>query len=417
MCCTAKKYEAAREEMRDPTGLPYVDTVITTRELAWMIRSMGLDFPNLPEGDFDHPLGESTGAGAIFGASGGVMEAAVRTAHFMITGRHLDDVEIKAVRGVSGQTKEATVDIDGTKLNVAVAHGLGNAAKLLEAVRKGEKKVDFIEIMGCPGGCIGGGGQPYAGEKAVPMDHALLAKRAQALYSIDAAKTKRRSYENEDIQKLYKEFLGEPGSHVAHELLHTGYRTHFPRGIIASRGIGEGQGGCIMPDDPRFEALDAFIESRKGAAHEDSELIPVLHKAQDVFGHIPPEVVEFVALRMNVPRSKVFGVATFYHYFSLTPRGQYRIAVCMGTACYVKGGGDIAQEFKRILGIDFGKVTGDGVFSLECARCIGACGQAPVVMVNDEPHTRMTVPAVQALINTYHERAMAEPPEVKAVAR
>lgn len=404
MCCTAKKYEADRPELRDENGLPYVDTVITTRELAWMIKSMGLDFPNLPESDFDHPLGESTGAGAIFGASGGVMEAAIRTAYHLLTGEHLGDLEVRATRGVDGPTKEASIEVNGLTINVAVAHGLGHAAELLEAVKRGDKNLHFIEIMGCPGGCIGGGGQPYAGEKAVPMDRELLAKRASALYSIDAAKEKRRSYENEDIKKLYDDFLGEPGGPKSHELLHTHYHPHEPRGVIAHRPIGEGH-TCILPDDPRFVELDAFIETRKGRRHEESELIPVLHCAQNLFGHIPEEVVEFVATRMNIPRSKIFGVATFYHYFSLNQRGQFRISVCMGTACYVKGSGDLVKEFQRVLGIGFGDLTGDGLFSLECARCIGACGQAPVVMINDDVHTRVRVTDVQKIVNEYHEKA------------
>ncbi len=404
MCCTAKKYEAAREELRDENGLPYVDAVITTRELAWMIKSMGLDFANLEPEEFDNPLGESTGAGAIFGATGGVMEAAVRTAHQMLTGEEMPDVNIEAVRGVTGAIKEASVEIAGITINVAVTHGMGNAIKLLEAVRRGEKNVHFIEIMGCPGGCIGGGGQPYAGQDAVPMDRELMAKRASALYGIDKAKEHRCSHQNEHIQKLYDDYLEKPGSHRAHKLLHTHYRQHFPHGVIPGRGIDGNQESCIRPSDPRFLELEAFINERKGRPHEDSELIPVLHKAQNLFGYIAEEAVEYIATKMQIPRSKIYGVATFYHYFSLSPRGQFRVSVCMGTACYVKGAGDLAEEFKRILGIDFGGITADSVFSLECARCIGACGQAPVLMVNDEVHTRVTVPQVQKIVDQYQEQ-------------
>ena len=417
MCCTAKKYEAARDELRDPNGLPYVDAVITTRELAWMIKSMGLDFVNLPKEEFDNPLGESTGAGAIFGATGGVMEAAIRTAYHMITGDDMPDANFQPVRGVEAGIKRAEVEVAGMTLKVAVTHGMGNAIRLLEAIRNGEEEVHFIEIMGCPGGCIGGGGQPYAGQNAVPMDRALLAKRAQALYDIDAQNEKRFSYENTHIQKLYDEFLEKPGSRLAHKLLHTKYRQHFPVGVIPSRGIDGARSSCVLPDDPRYGELEDFIESVKGKPHEDSELIPVLHKAQNLFGFISEEAVEYIALKMQIPRSKIYGVATFYHYFSLTPRGQYRISVCMGTACYVKGAGDVAQEFRRILGIGFGEVTADQLFSLECARCIGACGQAPVLMVNDDVHTRVTVASAQKIVNQYQERATEEQKEMQKTSK
>jgi iron-only hydrogenase group A len=230
MCCTAKKYEAARPELATD-GIPDTDLVLTTRELAWMIKSAGIDFVNIEGEAFDQPLGLSSGAGAIFGATGGVMEAAIRTAYELATGETLIDIEVSEVRGLKG-IKEGKVVMDGKEIRVAVAHGLGNAAELLETVRREPDKYHFIEIMGCPGGCIGGGGQPYAGINSVPLDPECLKKRAQALYNIDRNKTIRRSHENPHIQRLYKEFLGKPLSEKAHKLLHTHYKRKEPKGII-----------------------------------------------------------------------------------------------------------------------------------------------------------------------------------------
>ena len=230
MCCTAKKYEAARPELATD-GIPDTDLVITTRELAWMIKSAGIDFVNIEGEAFDQPLGLSSGAGAIFGATGGVMEAAIRTAYELQTGETLIDIEVSDVRGLKG-IKEGKINMDGKEIRVAVAHGLGNAAELLETVRREPDRYHFIEIMGCPGGCIGGGGQPYAGINSVPLDPECLKKRAQALYNIDRNKTIRRSHENPHIQRLYKEFLGKPLSEKSHKLLHTHYQSKEPKGII-----------------------------------------------------------------------------------------------------------------------------------------------------------------------------------------
>lgn len=230
MCCTAKKYEAARPELMI-RGLPGVDIVVTTREIAWMIKSAGIDFLDIKGEAFDEPLGLSSGAGVIFGASGGVMEAAIRTAYELYTGETLLNIELENLRGLKG-IKEGKIVMDGKEIRVAVAHGLGNAAKLLETVRKDSDRYHFIEIMGCPGGCIGGGGQPYAGFNSVPLDEKCLKKRAEALYGLDRNRTIRRSYENPDVQRLYKEFLGRPLSTMSHKLLHTHYKAKTPRGII-----------------------------------------------------------------------------------------------------------------------------------------------------------------------------------------
>ena len=220
MPCTAKKDEAKRPQLENG-GLKDVDAVLTVRELAKMIKNAGIDFCRLPDGEFDSLLGESTGAAVIFGATGGVMEAALRTVYEVVTGKTLENVNFEAVRGTAG-IKEAEIDLAGTKIKVAVASGTKNAAKVLEAVKNGEKDYTFIEVMGCPGGCVCGGGTPIvnATDKAY-ID--LKAERAKALYNEDAGKAIRKSHENSEIKKIYAEFLGEPNSHKAHELLHTSY--------------------------------------------------------------------------------------------------------------------------------------------------------------------------------------------------
>lgn len=230
MPCTAKKFESRRPEHFLAEGRPYTDAVLTTRELVWMIKAYGIDFPHLKTGDFDHPLGFSSGAGDIFGTTGGVMEAALRTAAEKLTGHPLNELNFTQVRAVTG-LKEATLRIGDLDLNVAVANGLNNAKLVLEKVKSGEKKFHMIELMACPGGCIGGGGQPYPSEGRYVLDHAILRQRANALYTIDEAKQIRKSHENPYIQKLYQEYLGEPGGERAHHLLHTRYGARQPRGI------------------------------------------------------------------------------------------------------------------------------------------------------------------------------------------
>ena len=214
MPCTAKKYECDVPEINDSGADHDVDAVLTTRELGRLIRACHIDADSLEEEEFDTPLGLGTGAGVIFGTSGGVMEAALRSAHFLLTGKNPEPDAFEEVRGMDGW-KEATFDIKGLKVKVAVCSGLGNARKLVEAIRKGEVDYDFVEIMACPGGCAGGGGQPIS-------DGCELAEvRGKGLYDLDSGATYRFSHENPAIQKLYKEFLGEPLSHTAHEYLHT----------------------------------------------------------------------------------------------------------------------------------------------------------------------------------------------------
>ncbi len=220
MPCTAKKFEIGRED-QDAAGVPDVDIALTTRELARMIKRVGINFPHLPDEKFDDPLGRSSGAGTIFGATGGVMEAALRTAVEELTGKPLDNLDFTDVRGIEG-IKEAEYDVAGMKVRVAVASGLANARELLNKVRSGEKEYHFIEIMGCPGGCVNGGGQPQQPANVRNFKD-LRTLRAKALYESDANNSVRKSHENEDIKKLYAEFLGKPGSHKAHEILHTSY--------------------------------------------------------------------------------------------------------------------------------------------------------------------------------------------------
>ena len=220
MPCTAKKFETKRDDQA-ASGYPDVDIALTTRELARMIESAGIYFRHLPDEQFDNPFGESTGASTIFGATGGVMEAALRTAVEKLTGETLADVDFTAVRGMEG-VKEAEYDVAGKKIKVAVASGTKNAKVLMDQIKNGTSEYLFIEIMGCPGGCINGGGQPI--QHAVVRNFVdLKARRAEALYTADRNNAVRKSHENEAIKTLYTEYLGKPGSHKAHEILHTSY--------------------------------------------------------------------------------------------------------------------------------------------------------------------------------------------------
>lgn len=216
MPCLAKKYECQRDEFK-VNGNPDVDFSISTRELAQFIKQANIDFMELPDEDFDHPLGESTGAGVIFANTGGVIEAACRTAYEVYTGKSLDKVEFEELRGMEG-IRSATIDFNGLPLNIGIAHGLANARTLLNDIRAGKSKFHAIEIMACPGGCIGGGGQPFHHGHSE-----ILKKRAAAIYNEDKEKIIRKSHENPSIIKLYEEFLGKPCGHKSHELLHTSY--------------------------------------------------------------------------------------------------------------------------------------------------------------------------------------------------
>ncbi len=242
MPCTAKKFECQRPEMT-ASGYQDVDYVLTVRELADMIKEAGIDFDSLPEEEYDDPLGISTGAAAIFGATGGVMEAAVRTAYEIYTGKTLEKIDFEEVRGLDG-VKEASVELDGTTLKIAVAHGLGNARDVLDRVKSGEAEYHFIEIMSCPGGCIGGGGQP------IPTNDEIRQKRIEAIYEIDKNMSLRKSHENPAVKELYDTFLGKPLSDKSHQLLHTSYTWRSPFGSM------------IYKDDQGIWALDRVAQSQ-----------------------------------------------------------------------------------------------------------------------------------------------------------
>lgn len=217
MPCTAKKFESRRPEMKD-SGHQDVDAVLTTRELGRILKQAGVDFAALPEGQFDAPLGISTGAAAIFGVTGGVMEAALRTVYEVVTGQELEQLEFSEVRGLQG-IKEATVDLEGSKVKVAVAHGLGNARRIMELIKAGRADYAFVEVMCCPGGCIGGGGQPYGTTDSVRR------QRIEAIYRVDAGLPLRKSHHNPAVAHLYREFLQQPLSEISRHLLHTHYQS------------------------------------------------------------------------------------------------------------------------------------------------------------------------------------------------
>ena len=229
MPCTAKKYEASRPEMKS-SGYQDVDAVLTTREFIKMIKQAGIKFNELKGSEFDNPMGESTGAATIFGVSGGVMEAALRTAYEVITGQALPAIDFQAVRGFDG-IKEAEVDIAGTKVKVAVIYGMANVHKVFTEMEQGQRTYHFIEVMTCPGGCMGGGGQPYLPSQAEALDKSWYEKRAQGLYKIDELKKIRKSHENPQIKQIYQEFLKQPLGELSHHLLHTKYQRRLPQGI------------------------------------------------------------------------------------------------------------------------------------------------------------------------------------------
>ena len=220
MPCVAKKFERQRPEMKNE-DLYNVDAVITTRELAKMIKQANIDFEDLIDSEFDNPMGEATGAAAIFGTTGGVMEAALRTAQDLLTGKDLEEIKFEDVRGEKG-IKRATVNVNGKDIRIIVSSGLGNARKVMEMVKDGTAEADFIEIMACPGGCIMGGGQPIKSSKT-RRKYDVRKLRSDALYTIDEKSTIRKSHQNPILKEIYKEFLGEPNGHKAHELLHTEY--------------------------------------------------------------------------------------------------------------------------------------------------------------------------------------------------
>jgi NADP-reducing hydrogenase subunit HndD len=228
MPCTAKKHEMLKEkDALKAKHIKDIDAVLTVREFATLLKRQGVQFDKLKPSGFDTPMGEFSGAGVIFGATGGVMEAALRTAADTLSGKSLDKIDYKKVRGIKG-IKEATVDVNGLKINVCAVSGLRNARKVLEDVKTGKKKYHFIEIMACPGGCVNGGGMPLIDPNVVSFEERAK-KRGLALYREDKSEKIRKSHENPAIIALYKEYFGKPGSHKAHEMLHA---TYEPRKFI-----------------------------------------------------------------------------------------------------------------------------------------------------------------------------------------
>lgn len=221
MPCTAKKTEIKRAD-ENASGYPDIDVVLTTREAARLIKRFGIEYDMLADEQFDAPLGIGSGAGLIFGVTGGVMEAALRTVYEIVTGKESPSVDYKAVRGTKG-IKTAEVDMNGTKVKVAVAHTLANARELLEEIKAGKSEYQFIEVMTCPGGCVNGGGQPIVSSDKINAGLDVKALRAKAIYGSDAKNKLRKSHENPVIKQLYAEYFDKPGSHKAHEILHTSY--------------------------------------------------------------------------------------------------------------------------------------------------------------------------------------------------
>ncbi len=405
MCCTAKKWEAARPQLTT-NGRPDTDVVITTRELVWMCKAMGINLPALKPEKPDDLLGESTGAAAIYGATGGVMESALRTAYALKFGEAPPAIEFEAVRGMD-RVREAVIDFGGQELRVVVGHGLSAAHHIMTEIASGTARFHYAEIMGCPGGCIGGGGQPYAGANSVPLDRELLRKRAEVLYALDRTRDFRLAHENPSVQRLYQEYIGEPLGAKAHALFHTHFDPKAPRGILPPGLLAEplavappACAGCTdCGAEATWQQLVAAIESNRNAEHPESALIPVLHEAQELFGYLPQHVLDFIAYRVGVPAATVYGVATFYHHFSLTARGAYRLAVCVGTACYVNGSARVLSALEEELGITPGETTADGLFSLAEAHCIGACSLAPAVLINGEVYGNLTPEKAVELIS------------------
>jgi len=394
MCCTAKKWEAARPQLTT-NGRSDTDVVITTRELVWMCKAAGINLPALDPEKPDDLLGESTGAAAIYGATGGVMESALRTAYAMKFSAAPPVIEFEAVRGMD-RVRQAVIDFGGVELRVAIAHGLGAAHHVMQEVATGVAEYQYVEIMGCPGGCIGGGGQPYAGANSMPLDREILRKRAEVLYSLDRQRDFRMAHENPSVQRIYQEFVGAPFNEKAHELFHTQFTAKEPRGIMPPE-----LRTAPFPALPKetcvdekcrqhWALLETAISDHQNHEHPEAALIPVLHSAQDIFGYLPQHVLDFVAYRVGVPAATVYGVATFYHHFSLIAQGIYRIAVCVGTACYINGGARILNALVEELGIKPGATSADGLFSLSEAHCIGACSLAPAILVNGEVHGNLT---------------------------
>ena len=358
--------------LHGPTACRYTDAVLTTRELIWMIKCYGIDFATLPDGEFDAPLGMASGAGDIFGTTGGVMEATLRAASELVTGKPADRLEFTEVRAVEG-LRETYVAIGEHNIHVGVANGLTNAKILLDKVIAGKEQFHVIEVMACPGGCIGGGGQPYPPEGVKVLDPRLLRKRAGALYAIDSGKTLRKSYENPAIEEVYDDVPGRARARKRPTSCCT--PTTTPNCREAS-------------DEHRHRRpppTDNWADVEAAGPHVLGEPIVASSSTQCRRGPEPREPADRRAApgagrssatsarrtwtpwpsSCRCPAAKVAGVASFYHFFRLQPRGKFIINVCLGTACYVKGADRVAQKLMDELGITLGETSNDGMFTLE----------------------------------------------------
>jgi NADP-reducing hydrogenase subunit HndD len=369
MPCVAKKYECTRDEFK-VDGNPDVDYSVSTRELGQLIKRANIDFANLQDEEFDKPLGESTGAAVIFGTTGGVIEAAVRTAYELHTGKTLKRLTLNSSVAY-GRHSFGKSGFQRIRTQYWYCSWFGQCPQVARRDQRRQKPVPCHRNHGLP--------RRLHRRRRTTLHHgdsSILKARQKAIYTEDAGKKLRKSHENPDIIKLYEEFLGKPLGDKAHHLLHTHY--------------------FVKDND-----VQKIHEICKSFNNEPGELINVLHKTQEFFGYLPAEVQEEVAEGLNVSVAKVYGVVTFYSFFTMLPKGRFPISICTGTACYVRGAEKVLDEFKRILKVPVGETTPDGKFSITCLRCVGACGLAPVVMVGEKTYGRVTTDGVKDILKEY----------------
>ena len=384
--------------------MPYTDAVLTTRELIWMIKCYGIDFKALPPGEFDAPLGLASGAGDIFGTTGGVMEATLRAASELVTGKPADRLEFTEVRAVEG-LRETYVAIGEHNIHVGVANGLTNAKVLLG------------QSEGRQGAVPRDRGDGLSGRVLRRRRAALSARGRQGARSRVAPAAGRRFVRDRQPEKA-PQVVREPGHRGGLQFV-LGRAGHGkgPRTIAHALSRPRAARRPMSTCTDNWEQVEAaarlvlgepvvaLIEKFRAEPHAESQLIAVLHKVQSQFGYLGDAHLDAVAQLMQVPAAKVAGVASFYHFFRLEPRGKFMINVCLGTACYVKGADRVAQKIIEELGITWGETSKDGIFTLEAARCLGTCGLAPVVMIDDEIHGDVTPDQVPALLEKYLKKA------------
>ena len=336
------------------------------------------------------------------------MEATLRAASELVTGKPADRLEFTEVRAVEG-LRETYVAIGEHNIHVGVANGLTNAKILLDKVKAGKEQFHVIEVMACPGGCIGGGGQPYPPEGVKVLDPELLRQRAGALYAIDSGKKLRKSYENPAIEEVYEHVprrarARKRPTNCCTPITSAETAARHPMSTaLVDRQLGTSGSGRQAGPGRADRGADRAVP--RASRTPESQLIAVLHKVQAQFGYLADAHLDAVAQLLQVPAAKVAGVASFYHFFRLKPRGKFMINVCLGTACYVKGADRVAQKVIDELGITWGETSKDGVFTLEGSRCLGTCGLAPVVMIDDEIHGDVTPDQVPALLEKYLKKA------------